>query len=104
MNTREVAEYLRIKERRVYDLVAQRNIPCTRAAGKWLFPKELIDLWLIRNAEGVSESLQVKPIELPAIISGSHDPLLDWAVKESDCGLAMLFNGSLDGLEPGRAH
>lgn len=97
MNTREVAEYLRIKERKVYDLVAQRRIPCTRAAGRWLFPKELIDLWLLRHAEGVTGTATQG--ELPAIISGSHDPLLDWAVRESGSGLAVLFNGSLDGLE-----
>jgi hypothetical protein len=29
MNTREVAEYLRLKERKVYELVAARLIPCT---------------------------------------------------------------------------
>lgn len=97
MNTREVAEYLRIKERKVYDLVAQRRIPCTRAAGKWLFPRELVDLWLLSQAEGVPEAApQTEP---PAIFSGSHDPLLDWAVRESGSGLAVLFNGSLDGLE-----
>jgi len=98
MNTREVAEYLRIKERKVYDLVAQRRIPCTRAAGKWLFPKYLIDLWLRQHAEGVAENVS-PPVAPPAILSGSHDPLLDWAVRESDSGLAVLFNGSLDGLE-----
>ena len=46
MTTKEVAAYLRIKERRVYELVRQRAIPCTRVTGKWLFPKTLIDLWL----------------------------------------------------------
>lgn len=97
MNTREVAEYLRVKERKVYDLVAQRRIPCTRAAGRWLFPKELIDLWLLRHAEGVAGTATHGA--LPAIVSGSHDPLLDWAVRESSSGLAVLFNGSLDGLE-----
>lgn len=49
MNTREVAEYLRIKERKVYDLVREKRIPCARVTGKWLFPKRLIDAWL---AEG----------------------------------------------------
>jgi putative molybdopterin biosynthesis protein len=97
MNTREVAEYLRIKERKVYDLVAQRRIPCTRATGKWLFPKQWIDLWLLQQAE---EGMETRPrFEPPAIISGSHDPLLDWAVRESASALAVLFNGSLDGLE-----
>ena len=97
MNTHEVAEYLRIKERKVYDLVAQRRIPCTRAAGKWLFPKDMIDQWLRQEAEGVPQATpQTAP---PPIIAGSHDPLLDWAVRESGSGLAVLFNGSLDGLE-----
>jgi hypothetical protein len=32
------------------------------------------------------------------VIAGSQDPLLDWAVKESGCGLALLPGGSLDGL------
>ena len=97
MTTSEIAEYLRIKERKVYDLVAQRRIPCTRAAGKWLFPKQLIDQWLIKHAEGLPEFMPVS--EPPATISGSHDPLLEWAVRESDCGLALLMNGSLDGIE-----
>lgn len=97
MNTHEVADYLRVKERKVYELVAQRRIPCTRAAGKWLFPKELIDQWLLQNAEGLPEAGPAP--EPPLILSGSHDPLLDWAVRESDCGMAVLFNGSLDGLE-----
>ncbi len=38
MSTREVADYLRIKERKVYDLVRERKIPCSRVTGKWLFP------------------------------------------------------------------
>ncbi len=94
MTTKEVAAYLRIKERRVYELVRQRAIPCTRATGKWLFPKTLIDLWLADRAEG-----ERPPEPPPPVIAGSQDPLLDWAVRESDCGLALLAGGSLDGLK-----
>jgi len=94
MTTKEVAAYLRIKERRVYELVRQRAIPCTRVTGKWLFPKTLIDLWLADKVEGE------RPAQAPPpVIAGSHDPLLDWAVKESNCGLALLPGGSLDGLK-----
>ena len=35
----------------------------------------------------------------PAIVAGSHDPLLDWSLRESGCQLAMMPGGSLDGLE-----
>ena len=94
MTTSEVAGYLRIKERKVYDLVRQGNIPCSRKAGKWLFPKALIDRWIL---QGVA-STDVAMGPAPAIIAGSNDPLLDWAVRESNCGLAILAGGSMDGL------
>lgn len=97
MNTREVAAYLRIKERKVYDLVAKRQIPCTRATGKWLFQKTLVDLWLLEHSEGGAKLLPDR--DPPAIVAGSHDPLLEWSVRESESGLAVLFDGSLDGLE-----
>jgi len=93
MNTHEVAEYLRIKERKVYDLVRDKKIPCTRVTGKWLFPKPLIDQWL---AEGTELTSNPPP---PPVVAGSHDPLLDWALRESASGLAMLGGGSLDGLK-----
>ncbi|MGH6942924.1 MAG: helix-turn-helix domain-containing protein, partial [Geminicoccaceae bacterium] len=97
MNTREVAEYLRLKERKVYDLLAKRQIPCTRVSGKWLFPKALIDAWLLEQVEGAASRPSLAGP--PAIIAGSHDPLLDWAVRESGSDLAVLFDGSLAGLE-----
>jgi len=92
LTTREVAGYLRVKERRVYELVRQGAIPCTRVTGKWLFPKALIDLWLAENAAGEAAAMP------PPVIAGSHDPLFEWAVKESGCGLALLPGGSLDGI------
>jgi putative molybdopterin biosynthesis protein len=96
MNTREVAEYLRIKERKVYELVRQRQIPCSRIGGKWLFPKHLIDLWVMERAE-------VRPaggvgVQRPPVVVGSHDPLLQWALQESGSELAVMFDGSMSGL------
>ena len=93
MTTKEVADYLRIKERRVYELVRRQEIPCTRVTGKWLFPRALVDLWLAEHAGGAAT------VPAPPVIAGSHDPLLDWAVKESGCGLALLPGGSLDGIK-----
>ncbi len=93
MTTREVADYLRLKERRVYELVRRQEIPCTRVTGKWLFPRALVDLWLAEHAGGAAR------VPAPPVIAGSHDPLLDWAVKESGCGLALLPGGSLDGIK-----
>src|SRR5207249_143655 len=46
MDTREVAAYLRLKERRIYDLARSHAIPHVRATGKLLFPRRQIDEWL----------------------------------------------------------
>ncbi|WP_221931028.1 helix-turn-helix transcriptional regulator [Telmatospirillum sp. J64-1] len=98
MGTKEVAAYLRIKERKVYELVSERKIPCTRATGKWLFVRSVIDRWLMSNTEFAGDlgGLVGQP---PPVVAGSNDPLLDWALREAGCGLALLSGGSADGLE-----
>src|SRR5207344_3600750 len=44
--------------------------------------------------------LTTAPLAQPAppIVGGSHDPLLEWALRESDSGLASLPEGSEAGL------
>jgi excisionase family DNA binding protein len=95
MDTHEVAAYLRLKERRVYDLVRQRAIPHVRATGKLLFPRARIDAWIAGKGEAPVAASRARP----PIIAGSHDPLLEWAARESRCGLAMLAAGSRAGIE-----
>ena len=97
MNTKEVADYLRIKQRKIYALLRARQIPCSRVTGKWLFPKHLIDLWVAENTDYAGLGFEARP---PApVVAGSHDPLLDWALRQSDCGLVLRATGSLDGLK-----
>ena len=98
MDTDEVAAYLRLKRRKIYELVRTKEIPCTRVTGKWLFPKQLIDRWLAENTEFASGGGPVARAAA-ASIAGSHDPLLDLAIRESGCGLALLPGGSLNGLK-----
>jgi excisionase family DNA binding protein len=75
MNTREVAAYLGIHEKKVYVLARRGAIPCTRVTGKWLFPKKLIDAWIEHSAQGVGQKSQVQ--ERPfLLVAGSDDPSL----------------------------
>lgn len=94
LTTAEVADYLRLKERKVYDLVRERAIPCARVTGKLLFPRRHIDAWVAGALEFDGPSLPAPP----PVLAGSHDPLLEWAVRSSGCGLALLAEGSRDGL------
>lgn len=91
LTTAEAADYLRIKERKLYELVAERQIPCTKATGKWLFPRADLDRWLLA---GMARPHGVIPAEPPPIVGGSHDPLLQWALNECRAGLAILPEGS----------
>ncbi len=94
LTTKEVADLLRLKERKVYDLAAEEKIPCTRATGKLLFSRRAIERWLEQNSSG--DAIQTSSV-MP-LIAGSHDPLLEWVIRESQCGIATLFDGSVDGL------
>ncbi|GHF43924.1 helix-turn-helix transcriptional regulator [Seohaeicola zhoushanensis] len=94
LTTRELADLLRIGERKVYDLASNGEVPCVRAVGKLLFPRAEISAWLKASRSGP----QVAEQPLPPIIAGSHDPLLDWALRESRSGLASFYDGSFDGL------
>lgn len=95
LTVKELAELLRLKERKVYDLAASGEVPCSRATGKLLFPANEIRAWI----ENAKTGGFVERPQRPPIVLGSHDPLLDWAIRDSRCGLATYFDGSLDGLD-----
>jgi putative molybdopterin biosynthesis protein len=95
LTTKELAELLRIKERKVYDLAASGSVPCSRATGKLLFPRDAVNAWLENHASNIGTPSKTRPL----VIIGSHDPLLEWALRESRCGLASYLDSSLDGLD-----
>jgi excisionase family DNA binding protein len=93
LTTEEAAAHLRLSERKLYELVAAGAVPCTKVTGRWLFPKAALDRWVLSElVAGPS------PLPAPPIVGGSHDPLLEWALRESGCGLASLAEGSEAGL------
>ncbi|MBL8569465.1 MAG: helix-turn-helix transcriptional regulator [Phreatobacter sp.] len=96
LTTEETALYLRLKERKLYELVAQGAIPCAKVTGKWLFPRAALDRWI---AAGMAQPEGFVAEAPPAIIGGSHDPLLEWAARQSGSGFALLAEGSETGLD-----
>ena len=91
LTTKEVAELMRVKQRKIYDLVARADIPFTKTTGKLLFPKDAVLAWINKD------SASVKPGQLT--ISGSHDPLLEAVLRHSQAEIATIWNGSSAGLE-----
>jgi excisionase family DNA binding protein len=75
LTVRQVAEYLDVHEKKVYALAADGVIPATKVTGKWLFPRDLVDQWLLESAHGgvLADRL---------VIAGSDDPLVYRAVMQ----------------------
>ncbi len=95
LTTAEAATYLRLKERKLYEMVSENAIPCTKITGRWLFPKDELDRWL---TDSVARPNGMAPAEPMPIVGGSQDLLLEWSLRESGSGLATLPEGSEAGL------
>jgi excisionase family DNA binding protein len=103
MNTREVARYLGINEKKVYFLAKAGKIPCTRVTGKWTFPKNLIDQWIEESASGLV-GRKSRVLERSFLLAaGSDDPSLGilhelYEAKTRPASFFMTTVGSTGGL------
>ena len=46
MTIEEVADYLRVKKRTIYEWLKKGKIPAIKTVGQWRFKKSKIDAWL----------------------------------------------------------
>jgi len=106
MNTKEVAAYLGIHEKQVYGLIKSKKIPCTRVTGKWVFPKKIIDDWIVKDSRRGMTEARVKSDKIKGSIlaAGSNDPILDILLTsmKKDYPEFYFFSsntGSTDGLK-----
>jgi putative molybdopterin biosynthesis protein len=104
MNTREVARFLDINEKMVYSLISEKGLPGTKATGKWLFPRHLVEQWIEANTINYPESAtRLPPYQGLLIITGSNDLLLDRTItlfNSRHPGQVAVFGnlGSMGGL------
>ena len=106
MTVRQLARYLQINEKKVYALAAEGVLPGTKATGKWLFPRELVDRWMLETSHGGALTDRL-------IVSGGEDLLLQrtvlactsalrahalicYAPTDTRLGLALLDRGRVD--------
>ena len=108
MTTKKLAEYLNINEKKVYALIKEGEIPCTKITGKWIFPKNLIDKWIEENIQGTKVLEGIDNIT----IIGSHDLSIDLLASEVNEKFPQLILlsanlgsvGGLISLKRGRSH
>ena len=46
MTIREVAEYLKLKEKTTYRLVSERELPGFKVGGSWRFKRQDLEKWI----------------------------------------------------------
>ena len=75
LSVKQVAEYLQINDKKVYALASEGRIPGTKITGKWLFPRDLIDQWMLESSHGgvLTDRL---------VVAGSDDPLLNRVIGQ----------------------
>jgi len=59
LTTKELAELLRLNEKKIYQLVRDTGVPHVRIAGKWLFPREHVMRWLDERVQRERDVLMV---------------------------------------------
>lgn len=55
LTTDQVALYLKVDKFTVYRLVAQKKIPAFKVGSQWRFDKKMVDEWLMKNSNLMSE-------------------------------------------------
>jgi excisionase family DNA binding protein len=60
---REVARYLKVTERTIYRLVAERRIPAFKVGGSWRFRQRDLDEWMRRQMNHAAQDRS--PIGVP---------------------------------------
>jgi len=98
LNAREAAAFLQLNEKKLYELANSRELPAARVGGKWLFPRALLEEWLLEQAHGGALTDRL-------LITGSDDPLLAATVGAlapalgGEAFVAYSPTGTLAGLE-----
>jgi excisionase family DNA binding protein len=96
LSVKQASVYLQLNEKKIYELANQGVIPATKVTGKWMFPRELLDRWMLDSSHSglLADRL---------IIAGSDDPLLYRAVGEfaNETGNKALISYSPTGTRLG---
>lgn len=102
----ELAQLLHVNEKKIYQLAGCGEIPGTKVTGKWIFPRRLIDDWLLENSHGGvmhdrllmagSDDRLVHQICNHAAIEWQQQALISYSPSGTRHGLRMLDTGRID--------
>jgi len=87
----EVAKYLRVSERTIYDCAQKGEIPAGKIRTAWRFKKSEIDKWVNDKLTSNKSNPQINPVNAQSILSQDRILFLDYPRKK-DVLLALAEN------------
>lgn len=78
----EVAAYLRVSERTVYDWANKGEIPCGKLGTTWRFKRSEVERWVDAKLAGPSKPLRTESVQIRDILTPQRVLLLDCGEKE----------------------
>ena len=103
----ELAALLHVNEKKVYQLAGAGILPGTKITGKWIFPRKLIEDWLLESSHGGvmqdrlllagSDDRLMHHVCSQAAIDWQRDALISYSPNGTRHGLRMLDQGRIDG-------
>lgn len=102
----QLARLLHVNEKKIYQLAGCGEIPGTKVTGKWIFPRRLIDDWLLENSHGGvmhdrlllagSDDRLIHEICNHTAIDWQQHALISYSPSGTRHGLRMLNSGRID--------
>jgi len=102
----ELAALLHVNEKKIYQLAGSGEIPGTKITGKWIFPRSLIEDWLLENSHGGvmqdrlllagSDDRLIQHVCSNAAIDWQENALVSYSPAGTRHGLRMLDSNRVD--------
>jgi PTS system nitrogen regulatory IIA component len=83
ITAKEVANFLRVSERTVYDWASSGTIPCGKLGTTWRFKRSEVEKWVNKQLSTSSKkNVSFSPIEIGGILNPAHVMLLETDSKD----------------------
>ena len=82
MTLEEVARYLRVSDRTVYDWAQRGEIPCGKIGTVWRFLRPEIEKWARERITASRSEIDLSPLQLASVLTPGRAFIIDSATKQ----------------------
>ena len=86
MTIEEVAEYLRVSEKTVYDWAQKGEIPAGKFGNSWRFPRADVEQWVSKRLQAGGGRFDVPPVPLDKVLTIERVRMIDAVTKAKALG------------------